>query len=235
MYKIGIIEDDEKISALLKSHLEKYGFHIWICEEFSSLEQQVKAEEPQLLLLDINLPCYDGFFWCKKIRQFSTIPIIFLSARSMDLDQVYAIECGGDDYLTKPFSYEIVTAKINAHLRRVYGEYALQEVKRAELVLNGVVINKDSLKLEYQEQVISLTKNEKDILTVLFENYPNPVKRSQLLQVLWDTDIFVEENTLNVNIGRARKRLQELNCPLTIKAVRNVGYVVEMTEHEKSN
>lgn len=224
-YKIGIVEDDIKIAELLKEHLKKYGFEIWVCEDFTNVDEQVLNNNLQLLLLDINLPHYDGFFWCKKIRQHSTIPILFLSARNMDLDQIYAIECGGDDYLTKPFSYDVVTAKINAHLRRIYGEYALQERKTIEL--DHMILNIDTLKLEYLNQTISLTKNEKDILASLFSAYPNPVKRSELLELLWDTDVFVEENTLNVNIGRARKRLKELKCPFEIKAIRNVGYVLE--------
>ncbi len=229
-YKIGIVEDDIKIAALLKEHLKKYGFEIWMCDDFTNVDEQVLSNNLQLLLLDINLPHYDGFFWCKKIRQHSTIPILFLSARNMDLDQIYAIECGGDDYLTKPFSYDVVTAKINAHLRRIYGEYALQERKTIEL--DKMILNTDTLKLEYLEQTISLTKNEKDILEYLFRAYPSPVKRNELLELLWDTDVFVEENTLNVNIGRARKRLKELKCPFEIKAIRNVGYVLEKISDE---
>lgn len=232
-YKIGIIEDDVKIAELLKEHLEKYGFDTWVCQDFADVSGQVLANNPKLILLDINLPCYDGFFWCKKIRRSSRIPIIFLSARSMDLDQIYAIECGGDDYLTKPFSYDIVTAKINAHLRRIYGEYSSQDTKKLEL--EHVIVNIDTQKLEYCGQTISLTKNEKDILARLFRAYPNPIKRNELLQLLWDTDMFVEENTLNVNIGRARKRLRELQCPLGIKALRNVGYVLEKVKDEKNN
>lgn len=232
-YKIGIIEDDVKIAELLKEHLEKYGFDIWVCQDFTNVAEQVLTNNLKLILLDINLPCYDGFFWCKKIRQSSMIPIIFLSARSMDLDQIYAIECGGDDYLTKPFSYDIVTAKINAHLRRIYGEYALQDTEKLEL--EHVIVNADAQKLEYCGRTISLTKNEKDILAKLFRAYPNPIKRNELLQLLWDTDMFVEENTLNVNIGRARKRLRELNCPFEIKAIRNVGYVLEKVKDEENS
>lgn len=232
-YKIGIIEDDIKIAELLKEHLEKYGFDTWVCQDFADVAEQVLTNNLKLILLDINLPCYDGFFWCKKIRQSSMIPIIFLSARSMDLDQIYAIECGGDDYLTKPFSYDIVTAKINAHLRRIYGEYALQDTEKLEL--EHVIVNADAQKLEYCGRTISLTKNEKDILAKLFRAYPNPIKRNELLQLLWDTDMFVEENTLNVNIGRARKRLRELNCPFEIKAIRNVGYVLEKVKDEENN
>lgn len=227
-YKIGIVEDDIKIADLLKEHLEKYGFGIWVCNDFTDVAAQVLSNDLQLVLLDINLPCYDGFFWCKKIRQHSMIPVIFLSARNMDLDQVYAIECGGDDYLIKPFSYDVVTAKINAHLRRIYGEYALQERKTVEL--EQVILNTETLKLEYSGQTLSLSKNEKDILESLFRAYPQPVKRNELLHLLWDTDVFVEENTLNVNIGRARKRLRELSCPFEIKALRNVGYVLEKME-----
>lgn len=232
-YKIGIIEDDNKIAELLKEHLEKYGFDVWVCDDFSNVAEQVLENNLKLILLDINLPSYDGFFWCKKIRQHSTIPIIFLSARNMDLDQIYAIECGGDDYLTKPFSYEVVTAKINAHLRRIYGEYAVQDTKKLEL--EQVTLHTEALKLEYQSQVIALTKNEKDILESLFRAYPGHVKRSELLQLLWDTDMFVEENTLNVNIGRARKRLRELDCPFEIKSIRNVGYIVEKMKDEENH
>lgn len=229
-YKIGIIEDDVMIADLLKNQLQKYGFDIWVCQDFSAIDAQVNACAPHLLLLDINLPYYDGFFWCKKIRQFSTIPILFVSARNMDLDQIYAIECGGDDYVTKPFSYEIVTAKINAHLRRNYGEYAIPD--NTKVALHGTTIDIDSLKMQYQDKTVNLTKNEKDILSCLFQAYPNPVKRSELLQVLWDTESFVEENTLNVNIGRARKRMQEIGCPFVIKAIRNVGYVMEIVSDE---
>ena len=224
-YKIGIVEDDKKAAELLKEHLIRYGFDIWLCKSFSDISGQVIENQVHLLLLDINLPQYDGFFWCKKLRQHSKIPVIFLSARNMDLDQIYAIECGGDDYITKPFSYEIVTAKINACLRRVYGEYASENPADPEVA--GTTIHKDTLKLEYTGKVISLTKNESDILASLFQVYPKPVKRSTLLELLWDTDLFVEENTLNVNIGRARKKLKELECPLEIKAIRNVGYVLE--------
>lgn len=230
-YKVGIVEDDIKIAELLEAHLKKYGFETWVCRDFTNVAEQVFRNDLQLVLLDINLPCYDGFFWCKKIRQQSMIPVIFLSARNLDLDQVYAIECGGDDYLTKPFSYDVVTAKINAHFRRIYGEYALQERKTVEV--DHVILHPEALKLEYAGQTITLTKNEKEILEALFLARPNPVKRSELLQLLWDTDVFVEENTLNVNIGRARKRLRELKCPFEIKAIRNVGYVLETAENEE--
>lgn len=232
-YKIGIVEDDIKIAKLLKEHLKKYGFELWVCDDFSNVDKQVLNNDLQLVLLDINLPSYDGFFWCKKIRQQSRIPIIFLSARNLDLDQVYAIECGGDDYLTKPFSYDVVTAKINAHLRRIYGEYALQKRKIVEI--EHMVLDSETLKLEYLGHTISLTKNEKDILESLFHMYPNPVKRNELLKLLWDTDVFVEENTLNVNIGRARKRLRELNAPFEIKAIRNLGYVLEKINDEENH
>lgn len=232
-YKIGIVEDDIKIAKLLKEHLKKYGFELWVCDDFSNVDKQVLNNNLQLVLLDINLPSYDGFFWCKKIRQQSRIPIIFLSARNLDLDQVYAIECGGDDYLTKPFSYDVVTAKINAHLRRIYGEYALQKRKIVEI--EHMVLDSETLKLEYLGHTISLTKNEKDILESLFHMYPNPVKRNELLKLLWDTDVFVEENTLNVNIGRARKRLRELNAPFEIKAIRNLGYVLEKINDEENH
>lgn len=189
-YTIGIIEDDLKIATLLKEYLEHYGYKTWVCKEFNEIHKQVDQNKPDLLLLDINLPTFDGFFWCKKIRQQSHLPIIFLSARQLDVDQVYALSCGGDDYLTKPFSYEVVTAKIGAHLRRIYGEYA--ERDSHALVVEGVILEVDTLILNYQSRSLSLTKNEKEVLAALFEHYPQPVKRRELLNRLWDTDLFVE-------------------------------------------
>lgn len=232
-YKIGIIEDDVNIATLLKNHLLKYGFDVWVCNDFSNVDEEVQKNNLHIILLDINLPSYNGYFWCKKIRLSSKIPIIFVSARTMDLDQIYAMECGGDDYLTKPFSYEVVIAKINAHLRRTYGEYSSKESHNIEVF--GAKIDTVSLKLQYHDKVVSLTKNERDILTCLFENYPKPAKRETLLKLLWDSDVFVEENTLNVNIGRARKRLKEVDFPFNIKAIRNVGYVMEKSSDEKNN
>ena len=233
-YCIGIVEDEVQIARMLEGQLKRYGFDVWVCENFGNVETDVLKNDIHLLLLDINLPMYDGYYWCKKIRQHSTLPIIFLSARSMDIDQIYAIESGGDDYITKPFSYEVVIAKVNACLRRVYGIYANSPHEEGALI-KGVKLDAARFELSYKGNTLSLTKNEKTLLAGLFDAYPECVERQQLLALLWDADNFVEENTLNVNIGRVRKRLSELNCPLQIKTIRNVGYVLEYKDNEASN
>ena len=122
-YKIMMVEDDPDIAELVSLHLEKYGFAVRLCRDFSDVVGEFEQVEPHLVLLDINLPAYDGFYWCGKIREKSSCPIIFLSSRNADSDQVYAMMNGGDDYVTKPFSLEVITAKITAILRRAYGEY----------------------------------------------------------------------------------------------------------------
>lgn len=233
-YCIGIVEDEVQIARMLEGQLKRYGFDVWVCENFSDVENDVLKNDIHLLLLDINLPMYDGYYWCKKIRQHSTLPIIFLSARSMDIDQIYAMESGGDDYITKPFSYEVVIAKVNACLRRVYGSYANSRRGEGETI-NGVKFDAARFELSYKGKTLSLTKNEKILLAGLFDAYPECVERQKLLALLWDTETFVEENTLNVNIGRVRKRLSELKCPLQIKTIRNVGYVLECEPNEASD
>src|SRR5699024_1395013 len=139
MAKILIIEDDPKIAVLLQNHLEKYGYEARITEDFEAIMETFEAQKPDLVLLDINLPSFDGFYWCSQIRKVSTVPILFVSARSGEMDQVMALENGGDDFITKTFAYEVVTAKIRSSLRRAYGEYA-PKVKDRTLNLDGLIL-----------------------------------------------------------------------------------------------
>lgn len=223
MAKILIIEDDPKIATLLQSHLHKYGYNAITAERFDAITEEFHYIQPDLVLLDINLPSFDGFYWCRQIRQFSTCPIIFISARSGEMDQVMALENGGDDYITKPFAYEVVVAKIKSNLRRAYGEYA-PKVEERMIELDGLTLYVERMELAKGEEVISLTKKESVLLEMLMSRSPRVVSRDILLEKLWDDQAFVDENTLNVNVTRVRKRLQELGIKDAIETIRGAGY-----------
>ena len=226
-----IIEDDKDISELLCMHLKKFGFSVYKCTDFSKITDEFETVNPHLVLLDINLPSYDGFYWCNKLRAKSSCPILFLSPRNSDSDQVYAMMNGGDDYITKPFSFDVITAKINALIRRSYGEYAVNNIN--ELKCADCIFSKNKLTLSCNDNETELSKTEAGIIRILFEQYPNIVSREQLLNEIWDDETFVEENTLNVSISRLRKRLNQIGSMLTIKSVRSVGYKIGKKDNEK--
>lgn len=223
MTKIMIVEDDPKIAALLKSHLEKYGYSTTITEDFDAVSILFQELQPALVLLDVNLPSFDGYYWCRQIRKISTCPILFISARSGEMDQVMALENGADDFITKPFHYEVVIAKIRSHLRRAYGEYA-PKVEERVVGLEGLVLYVERLELERENDIISLTKKEAILLEMLMERSPRVASREVILEKLWDDQSFVDENTLNVNVTRIRKKLQELGIEGAIETVRGAGY-----------
>ena len=222
-----IIEDDLGIRKMLENNLKKYNFRVFVCQDFTNITEEVQLRQPDLILLDINLPTFDGYYWCRQIRKDSMIPIIFISARMEDMDQVTAIQSGGDDYLIKPFSFEVVYAKITAHIRRSYGEYGQPEKIERIVSYQDLVLNIERLELYYPEKKVKLSKNERIILQLLIENSPKVVKRNTLLAKLWDTDVFVEENTVSVNITRARSKLKQVEAPMMIETVRGVGYRLE--------
>lgn len=230
-YKIMIIEDDHDISSLLRDHLHKFNYEIYIIKDFHKIVDEFKKENPHLVLLDINLPVCDGFYWCNKLRMISSCPILFMSSRNGDADQIYAMMSGGDDYLTKPFSIEVVLAKISAVLRRVYGEYANNEADN--LLCLDCTFSKSRMTLSSHEQVVELSKTEAGIIRLLFQNFPQISSREDLLNEIWDDESFVEENTLNVTISRVRKKLEMIQSCLTIKPVRGVGYRIGDREHDK--
>src|SRR5699024_11147470 len=223
MHKIFIVEDDEKIAHYLKEEIKKYGYDVLIATDFADIMTEFGQFQPDLVLLDINLPSFDGFYWCRQFRLQSTCPVIFLSARVGEMDQVMALENGGDDFITKPFSPEIVLAKIGSHLRRAYGEYATQAKERV-IEQKGLQLYVERLELHFNEKIVSLTKKEVDILETLLERYPRVAGREALLEKLWDEQLFVDENTLNVNITRVRKKLLEVGIEDAVETVRGVGY-----------
>lgn len=239
MYRIFIIEDDEKISGALKRSMEKYGFEASCASRFREIVPELEAFSPHLVLLDINLPYFDGYYWCRQIRARSSMPIIFISAREGEMDQVMAIEHGGDDYITKPIHLDLLIAKVKGVLRRVYGEYA----SVSGLNIPGDVLNVQSMRLNlsrnemrWQEKKVELTKNE-CLLAKCFMQQPGQiVSRDQLLEALWDDVQFVDNNTLTVNVTRLRKKLEEIGLSETIETVRGQGYkLILNNDRDESN
>ncbi len=223
-FKICMIEDDSDLAGLVKEYLERYDFEVSICEDFKNIDKFVDGHGPDLILLDINIPYFDGFYWCNEIRKITRVPIIFTSARTEDYDQVRAIMSGGDDYITKPFSYDLLLAKVNSQLRRAYGEYANKETGST---CGDCSFNKLRFTLKCKNKQIDLPKNEAILIGILFDSYPNVVSREKILSEIWDSEIFVEENTLNVTVSRVRKKLKELGSDLKVITVRGMGYKVE--------
>lgn len=187
--------------------------------------------QPDILLLDINLPSYDGYYWCRQIRKESICPVIFISARTGEMDQVMAIENGGDDFITKPFHPDIVMAKIRSQLRRAYGEYATKHEERV-LHQEGLSLYPERFELRFKDKVTQLTKKETDIIESLLDRYPRVAGRQDLLAKLWDDEAYVDENTLNVNIARVRKKFQELGIEEAVETVRGAGYRLRPTWKE---
>lgn len=228
MSKIFIIEDNHSLRNLVKEELEKYSYEVYETDDFKNILEQVQVIRPDLILLDINLPYYDGFYICRTIRRTMTIPIIIISSRDTVMDQVMGLELGADDYITKPFSMDILMAKIKTILRRVNSE----ERKNHEEIL-GVnecyTLNENNLTLIFGEKTIELTKNEFKIIKMLTMNKDRIVRREELLNELWDNDIFVDDNTLNVNMTRMKQRLKEVGLVDIIKTKRGVGYSLDVS------
>lgn len=181
MSKILIVEDDIKIAELLQSAIQKYGYEAVLVQDFQLVLEEFRQAQPELVLLDVNLPSYDGYYWCRQIRRVSTCPILFISAREGEMDQIMALENGGDDYITKPFHSGVVLAKIRSHLRRAFGEYA---GVRQETVIeqDGLILYPERLELQLGKDIVSLTQKETDILESLMERYPRVASRKRCLR-----------------------------------------------------
>lgn len=228
MNKVMIIEDDPKIAAYLESYISKYNYDVIAIEQFEHIMYFVQTYKPDLILLDINLPYYDGFYWCRQIRSESICPVIFISARTGEMDQVMALENGGDDYITKPFSPDIVMAKVRSLLRRAYGEYAGSQSERV-LELEHLKLYPERHEIYFHDKSADLTKNEIDILELLIARHPRVAGREDLLEKLWDDQTFVDENTLNVNMTRVRKKLQQIGIIDAVETIRGSGYRLHIT------
>lgn len=229
--RIFIVEDDVKIASLLAETLKKYQYEVEIAKNFDEIVEESMAFSPHLILLDINLPSYDGYYWCRQLRQVTKCPIIFISARSGEMDQVFALENGGDDFITKPFNYEIVLAKIKSHLRRSYGEYSVRQEER-KVQVGQLTLYLERMELHVKNMEIPLQKKECSILNLLMSQSPKVVSRERLLEELWDDQAFVDENTLNVNMTRVRKKLAEYGVQSVIETVRGAGYRFVLSAEE---
>lgn len=218
--KILLIEDDIKLIKYMEEYLSAYDYSVQTIKDFNYIEEEIFQGKSDLILLDINLPKFDGFYFLKLIRKKSNIPVIIVSSRSEEGEQIRGIDLGADDYITKPFSMGILLAKINAVLRRSnsFDENVI-EVKKVKLFCERMEIRTDS-------DSIPLSKNEIKLLKIFFINYGKVVKREELLEELWDEDEFVDDNTLTVNITRLKKRLNEKEIQLTIETKRGIGYVL---------
>ncbi|MDQ0208363.1 response regulator transcription factor [Alkalicoccobacillus murimartini] len=223
-----IVEDDEKLSAVLKEKLERYGFNVHAHNGEADLLSFFEEVQPSIVLLDINLPTFDGFYWCRQIRQLSTCPVIFISARSSEIDQVMALEHGGDDYLPKPFHTDVLVAKVRSHIRRAYGEYSSAPEEKS-IEIHGLVYHSDRMELTFNGETLLLSKKECQLMELLMKTYPNVVTRQAILDKLWDDTDFIDENTVNVNMARVRKQLQKLQIFDAVETIRGAGYRMHLT------
>ncbi|WP_346897431.1 response regulator transcription factor [Clostridium sp. UBA7503] len=223
MYKILIVEDDLIIAKTVKNHIRSWGFEAECVTDFKDVLAAFVSYSPQLVLLDITLPFFNGYHWCSEIRKVSKVPIIFISSASDSMNIVMAMNMGGDDFIAKPFDLNVLTAKVQALLRRTYdftGQTNLIEHK-------GSILNISDATLNYQDRKIELSKNENRILQILLENKEKVVSRDTIMTRLWETDSYIDDNTLTVNITRLRKKLQEVGLADFITTKKGIGYMVE--------
>lgn len=222
MYRIFLVEDDKTIAGVLQRELQRWGYEAVCAADFQNVLKEFEAAKPHLVLLDISLPFYNGYYWCGEIRRQSKVPILFLSSASDGMNMIMAMNLGGDDFVPKPFDMNVLLAKIQAILRRTY-DFA---VPAPVLSHRGAVLNPKDATLLYDGKTLELTKNDFRILLTLLENKGAIVSRDTLMQRLWETDSFVDENTLTVNITRLRKKLDALGLEDFIVTKKGIGYLV---------
>lgn len=221
MYRILIVEDDNTIASIMRDKLNKWGYDAVIVTNFINVLAEYTALEPHLVLLDVNLPYYDGFYWCARIRQVSNIPIIFISSRDTEGDKIRAITQGGDDYIEKPFSLDLLVVKVQATLRRAYSysDRALNVLQH-----NDIILNINDARVFCGKDQVGLTHNECKILSLLIRNPNKIITRARLIKALWDDESFIDDNTLTVNVNRLRRKLKELGRADCIETVKGEGY-----------
>ena len=223
MYKILIVEDDETIAGGLKTHLKKWNYQAECMTDFKDVMGKFVDFDPQLVLLDIVLPFFNGFHWCQEIRKISKVPIIFLSSANDNMNIVMAMNMGGDEFIEKPFDLNVVTAKVQAVLRRTYEFRGTADI----MEWNGAILNLADATVLYQDQKQELTKNEFKILQMLLENTGKIVSRESIMTRLWDSNEFIDDNTLTVNVARLRKKMEQIGLGGKIITKKGIGYMVE--------
>lgn len=223
MYRIFLVEDDEVIAGAVARHLEGWGYTVRCAQAFDRVLQEFAAFDPQLVLLDISLPFFNGYHWCQEIRKISRVPILFLTSAGDSVNTVMAMQLGGDDLLSKPFDLQVLSAKVQAMLRRAYDFGPPARL----LQCGGAVLNVSDGTLTVGGQRVELTRNEFRILQMLLERKGQTVSREALMTRLWESDSFVDENTLTVNVGRLRRKLEAAGLPELIRTRKGQGYLVE--------
>lgn len=220
MYRIFVVEDDEIIARSVRCHLESWDYKVACAQDFSAVLAEFSAFAPQLVLMDIKLPFLNGYHWCAEIRKISTVPIIFLSSAADNMNIVMAVNMGADDFIAKPFDLDVLTVKVQAMLRRTYDFGGEGEV----LSHQGVFLYPTEATVSYGEEKLELTKNELRILQTLMEHKEKVVSREHLMEKLWESDSFVDENTLSVNVNRLRKKLDGIGLENFIITKKGIGY-----------
>ncbi|MBW9158620.1 response regulator transcription factor [Clostridium tagluense] len=223
MFKIMIVEDDVRIKEILLENIVRWGFDGKAVENFNEVFVEFSKYSPHLILMDINLPFFDGYYWCGKIREISKVPIIFVSSRNNNMDVIMAINMGGDDFIQKPFSLEILMAKINALIRRTYS-YA--DAQTNVLQYKNIVLNMKDNSVFFKDKRVELSRNEFSILYLLMKNNGNLISRDRIMRSLWEDESFVDDNTLTVNINRLRKKLENIELEDLIKTKKRQGYII---------
>ncbi len=222
MYKILIVDDDRVIADTVKEQLIKWGYEARIVDDFNNVLKIFAEYGPHLVLMDIGLPFFNGYHWCAQIRNISKVPVIFMSSMSDNMNIVMAINMGGDDFVIKPFDINVLIAKVQAMLRRTYSFAESTNI----IEHNGCILNMNDQTFIYNEEMVELTKNEYRILQCLLENIGKVVARDTIMMKLWESDDFIDDNTLTVNVARLRKKLENAGLKDYIKTKKGSGYII---------
>ncbi|MFJ7364825.1 response regulator transcription factor [Peribacillus frigoritolerans] len=224
MFKIMVVEDDEKIRKIVADTLTKWKYDVVGIMEFDHILDDFEKFQPDLVLLDINLPTFDGFYWCQQIRAISSVPILFLSSRNQNMDIIMAINMGGDDFIQKPFDLDVLVAKISALLRR---NYTYQNGHNLKLTHRDLSLHVTNSTIQFEEQSIELSRNEFIILQLMMRRIGKIVSREDLMQALWNDEQFVDDNTLTVNVNRLRRKISGIGLEDFIVTRKGMGYLIE--------
>ena len=221
-YRIMLVEDDTTITRVLKRQLERWGYEVFDTVDFEHVMEAFAGWKPDLVMMDLTLPFFNGYYWCSEIRKVSDVPIIVISSAGDDMNLVMAINMGADDFLAKPFSMEVVVAKIQAVLRRSYAFTS----EKALCCVGNVTLDLTEAVLHYKDKELKLSGNEFGILKILMKNTKRPVSREELMRSLWESEHFIDDNTLTVNVTRLRKKLEEIGLCEFIKTRKGIGYQI---------
>ncbi|MFR7995543.1 MAG: response regulator transcription factor [Clostridium sp.] len=222
MSKIFVVEDEKTIRDELSIFLSRYGYEVEAPEDFENIIENIKGSNCDLILLDINLPVFDGYYICREVRKFSDVPIIVVTSRDSDIDELMSMNLGADDFVTKPYNTQILLARIEAILKRVNKNLMAQDI----LEYNEMKVNLSNGTISYNNKTIEITKNELKIISYLIKNKGKIVSREDLMNYLWDCEMFIDDNTLSVNVTRIRKKLEEIGLKNIIETRRGLGYIM---------